>query len=184
MKNSYIRELILCSCIIISFPQFILECLKGAFEANNDNNFVLVSVILFLFVLMFIVNYCSRVIKIKNKETKILCLITPIIAMIFSIVFVNGTNGTDLWLINIMSIILGIGMIFLYNLFVYCYFEKQAKPIISLIIYNIISIALGISDAGVFYLHHYYLGMLIVIIPLAIIEMLIKTREKKNKCNH
>ena len=179
MRKSYIRELMMWIAIIIALFMLIIMSLKDTFEFNNDNNFMLWFISLIVLVVMFVVNYLIRIIKIENKKIKVLLLTTPIIGITFSIIFANGAIGSYFWPINLIGIILGICIISLYNMYVYFYFQLNTKPLISIIIYNIISIIFSIKGSGIFYLYHYYLGMLIVIIPLAIVEMIIKNKIEK-----
>ena len=69
-------------------------------------------------------------------------------------------------------------MIILYNIFILFYYGKN-KTIVTLALYNLIVIFISIKGTGINYIHHYYIGYLLVAILFGYIELIIKNKLKK-----
>ena len=181
MSKNQKREFIVIILLLISFVIFIIDFLNN-FSLFGDSSLSFMGIISFIFLIVlsltFIIIYIIKVKDEKNKYIKYLFAFFPIIAVLFSYIFVNGVFSFEFLFLNILSIILEFIRIILYNIFILFYYGKN-KTIVTLVLYNLIVIFISIKGTGINYIHHYYIGYLLVAILFGYIELIIKNKLKK-----
>lgn len=185
MKKIQKIEFITIFLFLIFFILFIQEVLKGCSlfggECNISNVGMLSFWFLLLFLLTFLVIYIIKILNEKDKLVKLLWIVFPVVSILFSILYVDGVFGFDFFFFNLIGIILEFVMIVFYNLFFLYYFDDNRKMIITLILYNFVVLLNSVDGSGIDYIHHYYLGYLILAIWFGYIELIIRNKlEKKN----
>lgn len=168
---------------IILFIIFVIRFLEE-FDIYGGSNSIILNLSIFgciISILVFFVVYVIKIVKEENKSLKLLWSIFPIVAIIFNCLCANGVIFDNLFL-SIICIVLEVIMVGLYNLYMLSYYGKGNKMIFTVIIYNLIVLFFAIKWTGLAYIHHYYLGFLILVILVGYIEFIIRNIIKKNRC--
>jgi len=188
MKKIFIAQSLSIIVFILSMVLFLIEGLKNmSFYGSSSTSFL---EIFFggsaaLSVLIFIILYIIKTITERKFKKRILLMFIPVIGTIFSIIYVNGiflfadANSINFSFIDIFSILFQLIMIILYNAFVLLYCDNNIRPYFGTIMYNLLVVITSIKGAGIEYINHYYLGYLILFMPVIIIEYFIKKNKKK-----
>lgn len=181
MKKILVIQLITWLTFIISIIVFAIEGVKTIhlFSSSDPLSFfgIIAGGLAMLSIIIFLVYYVIRICKETNKMTRIILIFIPIIGAIFSSIYVNGVMDMEEFpILVIISIFFELIMIGLYNLFVLFYCPNKIRPYFSIVLYNIIVIIHSCYGSGLGYIHHYYLGYIIVFLPIIIIEYLIKDK--------
>lgn len=174
-------EFIIIITYIITFMIFIRETLKNFIFFDNSvvsNISIFSGMLLVAQTLIFLIVYIIKVVKEKDLSTKLLWCTFPIIAIAFSILFVNGVADSKILVLNIIGVISETIMIILYNLFMLNYYGKNKKMIVTVFLYNIIVLYSSITKNGISYIHHYYIRYLLIAIVVGYIELMVRNRLK------
>src|SRR5574344_94885 len=177
MKKNQIIEFILIIAIISLFICIIAITLSSLniFEYGiPDSSFKIPVYSLIGVTTIFIVNYIIKIYKEKNKNTKIIWSVIPILVILFTCVFPNGMIASSNIIFNIIGVTLGILMIFLYNVLFYYYYGNNNTCYISLVLYNITVIVSSILGLEVNYINNYYLVYLLIFIEIGYVELFIR----------
>lgn len=172
---------------VIAFIVFMIESLRGMElfgESTISSLGVFSGICFFISILVFLVAYVIKIIKEKNKFNRFLWCFFPIIAILFSVLFVDGVLGFDseFFFLNIICVILEFIMVVLYNLFISNYYGEDKQMTITLFLYNIVVLLCSICGTGISYIHHYYIGFLFIAIVFGYIELIIRNVLAKKKC--
>lgn len=147
------------------------------FESGvSESLFALLVYSLIGVIIIFIVNYIIKIFKEKNKDTKIIWSVIPILAILFTCIFPNGMIASSNIIFNIVSVALGIVMMFLYNVFFYFYYGNNNTCYITLVLYNVATIISSVLGVGINYINNYYLAYLLIFIDIGYLELLIKNK--------
>lgn len=183
MKKIQKIEVIIIFLFILSFftlGYFSLENLSLFSDAPVTLEEIVSAIVCLATVIVFAVVYIIKICLVKNNKLRLLWAVFPILAIVCSVLYVNGVfsfyDEFVVW--NIISVILAIGMIALYNIYVLFYCGEGRKPLITLAIYNIAVVWSAIAGAGLQYIHHYYLGFLLLAMIGAYIEVSVKEKVK------
>ena len=152
------------------------------FESGvSESLFALLVYSLIGVIIIFIVNYIIKIFKEKNKDTKIIWSVIPILVILFTCVFPNGMIASSNIIFNIIGVTLGILMIFLYNVLFYYYYGNNNTCYISLVLYNITVMVSSILGLEVNYINNYYLVYLLIFIEIGYVELFIRNIINNNK---
>lgn len=182
-KNEKI-EWLTCISIVITFILCIYIGISNM-ELFSDSPPTFLEIILFgllaFEIIVLIISYIYKLINEKDKVIRLIWIVCPIIAIVFSMVFENGiySFNKEFMPLNVLSIILEIIMVLLYNIYFFVYFGKTRRMYVTLFTYNVAAFIISVKTAGIIYIHHYYLAFFILAIILGYAEWICINKLKK-----
>lgn len=171
-------EFLIIILLLTTFMLFTIEVMSSFGQSSFSNIEIFWGMCSVFLSILFLIIYILKIIKENAKLIRLLLCFFPVLSITFSVLFVNGvfSFNSDFFVLNIISIILEIIMIILYNLFILCYYGKNRKMIITLILYNLVVISSSIRGVGINYIHHYYFGYLLFAILGGYIELMVRNK--------
>lgn len=175
-------EWVTCIAIVITVILLIYVALSNMklFDSSLTFSEIILLGLLALEIMVFIINYIFKLIDEKNKVIRLIWIVIPVIAIVFSNVFENGicNFNQEFVFLNRLSILLEIIMILLYNIYFLVFYGKHRRMLVTLITYNTAAIIMSVRKTGIIYVHHYYLAFFLLAIILGYAELICMNKLK------